>query len=311
MSHALIFPGQGSQHVGMSAELIQEYSIVKDTFQEASDAVGIDLLSLASDGPEDELNQTQNTQPVLLTASVATARLLKSLLELDISILAGHSLGEYSALVVADVLPLDEAVKLVHERGKLMQGAVQPGEGAMAAILGLDDEKITELCAGNTGEEIVSAANFNSPGQVVIAGHTQAVNSVVEKAKEAGAKRSVLLPVSVPSHCMLMKQAADHFSEHLNACSLNSANTPVVQNVDAEARTDLDEIKTALIQQLYSPVLWTRSVQNIASSGVQNLIECGPGKVLTGLVKRIDRSLNCLPVNDATSLGKALEQLSQ
>ena len=310
MSHALIFPGQGSQHIGMSAELAREHSIIKNTFQEASDAVGIDLLSLATDGPEDDLNQTQNTQPVLLTASVATARLLQSSLELDISILAGHSLGEYSALVVAEVLTLDEAVKLVHERGKLMQGAVQTGEGAMAAILGLDDDKISELCAENPGEEIVSAANFNSPGQVVIAGHRQAVNNVVDKAKEAGAKRSVLLPVSVPSHCMLMKQAAEHFSDHLNACTFKTANIPVVQNVDAIARTDLNEIKAALLEQLYSPVRWTRSVQNIASSGVQNLVECGPGKVLTGLVKRIDRSLNCLPVNDSNSLAKAIEQLS-
>lgn len=309
MTIALVFPGQGSQSQGMMSDLADKHSIVMDTFSEASEALGFDLWKMTQEGPDDDLNKTENTQPALLTASIAAFRVFQSQNQQEIAVMSGHSLGEYSALVAAGVLEFSDAVKLVAERGRVMQAAVAPGEGAMAAILGLDDEAMTAIC-DEESEEIVSAANFNSPGQIVIAGHAQAVARATEKAKEAGARRSVILPVSVPSHCALMTEAAEKFQVSLDGLEFNAATIPVLQNVDASSREQAEDIKNALVEQLYKPVQWTRCVQAIAATDVSHIIECGPGKVLTGLVKRIDRSLTCLPLNDCASLEKVLAETS-
>ena len=309
MTIAIVFPGQGSQSLGMMSNLAEHHSIVNQTYAEAADAIGLDLWKLSQKGPEEELNKTQNTQPALLTASVATFRVLQKQSEHAFSILAGHSLGEYSALVAAGVIDFSDAVKLVTERGRLMQEAVAPGEGAMAAILGLEDEKLLSLCDEISTEQIVTAANFNSPGQIVIAGHRQAVAEAIEKTKAAGAKRSVMLPVSVPSHCSLMKEAADKFQQRLTEIEFKTGTIPVLHNVDAESRSAADKIKVALTEQLYQPVQWTRCVQAMIKNGATLGIECGPGKVLTGLMKRIDRNFNCLALNDQASLEKILTEL--
>ncbi len=310
MTIAFVFPGQGSQSLGMMADLAEDHSLITDTFSEASEQLGFDLWKLTQEGPEDDLNKTENTQPALLTASIAAFRLWQSQSEKQISVMAGHSLGEYSALVAAGVINFSDAIKLVAERGRLMQAAVSPGNGAMAAILGLDDETLITICEQESSEKIVSAANFNSPGQIVIAGHTQAVERAAEKAKAAGAKRSVILPVSVPSHCALMSEVAEKFQNELDSLQFNAVTIPVLQNVDAASRSEAAAIKTALVEQLYKPVQWTKCVQAIAASGVKHVVECGPSKVLSGLVKRIDRSLICLPLNDSSSLEKVLTEIS-
>ena len=302
---ALLFPGQGSQAVGMLAELLESSEIVKATFAEASEALGYDLANLVVNGPAEELNQTHRTQPALLTASVAVYReWLANNTEVE-TVLAGHSLGEYSALVCADVLSLAEAVKLVENRGLYMQEAVPAGVGSMAAIIGLDDKKIQAICAELSVEQVVAPVNYNSLGQVVIAGHKEAVEKASEACKEAGAKRALPLAVSVPSHCELMKPAADKLAADLEALTFNAPKSSVINNVDVAIEVDAKAIKNALVRQLYSPVRWTETVQELAKQGITQSYEFGPGKVLSGLVKRIDKSVACASVNDAVAIESA------
>jgi [acyl-carrier-protein] S-malonyltransferase len=288
MSIAFLFPGQGSQSVGMLEAVADLHRGVRETFAEASAAAGIDLWRLASEGPEAELNLTANTQPALLAAEVAVWRVWQERGDAAPSVLAGHSLGEYSALVCAGAIDFDAAVRLVRNRGIYMQSAVPEGAGAMAAILGLDDQAVEAACAAAAEGEIVSAANYNCPGQVVIAGHASAVKRATEAARQAGAKRAVLLPVSVPSHCELMRPAADALRRDLDAVRLREARVPVIQNADAEPRSDPDGIREALVEQLCRPVQWVQCTRRMRQFGVDRAVECGPGKVLAGLVKRID-----------------------
>ncbi len=302
---AFVFPGQGSQSLAMLADF-SEHEVVQATFSEASAALGYDLWQLVQQGPVEKLNQTNFTQPALLTASVAVWRLWHASTANTPAMLAGHSLGEYSALVCAGVLSLADAVKLVEKRGEFMQASVPEGIGAMAAVIGLDDKMIIEACFKAQNGDVVSAVNFNSPGQVVIAGHKTAVERAGVLCKEAGAKRVLPLPVSVPSHCALMKDAAEKLAEEFNNVTFNTPNIPVVNNVDVAIETSVEAIKIALIKQLYSPVRWTETIQFLAESGIEQAIEAGPGKVLQGLLKRIDKSIVCQSVNDSTSLTKAL-----
>ncbi|MBH0034705.1 ACP S-malonyltransferase [Pseudoalteromonas sp. NZS71_1] len=302
---ALLFPGQGSQSVGMLQELLESSDIVKATFAEASNALGYDLAELVLNGPEEKLNQTHRTQPALLTASVAIYRdWLATNPDADV-VMAGHSLGEYSALVCSDVLSLSEAVKLVENRGLYMQEAVPAGVGSMAAIIGLGDEEIKAACAASAQGEVVSPVNYNSPGQVVIAGHKAAVDRASQACKDAGAKRALPLSVSVPSHCELMKPAADKLAADLAALTFNTPKCDVINNVDVKAETSADAIKDALVRQLYSPVRWTETVQALVAQDVTQSYEFGPGKVLTGLAKRIDKAMICGSVNDAASIDAA------
>ncbi|WDE07625.1 ACP S-malonyltransferase [Thalassomonas viridans] len=307
---AFVFPGQGSQAVAMLADFA-ENDIVKDTFSRASEALGYDLWQLVAQGPAEKLNQTQFTQPALLTASVAIWRLWQSQNPVLPAVLAGHSLGEYSALVCAGVLSLEDAVKLVEKRGLLMQASVPEGVGAMAAIIGLADQEIIDACAKAGQGEVVAAVNFNSPGQVVIAGHKAAVARAGDLCKEAGAKRVMPLPVSVPSHCALMKDAADKLAVELENITLHAPNIPVINNVDVKTEDDVEVIKQALVKQLYHPVRWTETIEKMAASGVTSVVEAGPGKVLQGLLKRIDKSLTCIAVNDQDTLTKALALFKQ
>lgn len=303
---AVVFPGQGSQSTGMATALLENHSETKTVFTTASEVLGYDLLEIISSGPAEKLNQTEVTQPALLTTAYASWCVWKEKSDLIPSVLAGHSLGEYTALVCSGAISFEDAVKLVAERGKCMQRAVPADVGAMAAILGLDDELIETVCKQSAEDEIVSAANFNSPGQVVIAGHKNAVERAINAAKEAGAKRAMILPVSVPSHCLLMKEAADEFAETLNKIAFNNANIPVIQNVDAKIKTEASELKPALLEQLYKPVLWSNSVINFKQLNISDVIECGPGKVLSGLIKRIDKNLNTFTTHDETALLKAI-----
>lgn len=303
---AFVFPGQGSQAVGMLADLADN-AVVIETFAEASSALGYDLWDLIQNDADGKLNQTNYTQPALLTASVAVWRAWQDKGGKTPSVLAGHSLGEYSALVCAGVLSLSDGVKLVEKRGQYMQQAVPAGVGAMYAIIGLADDAIIKACSDAAEDEVVSAVNFNSPGQVVIAGNKAAVERAGALCKEAGAKRALPLPVSVPSHCALMQPAADQLAQDLNAISFNAPTIPVINNVDVALATSGEEIKDALIRQLYSPVRWTQTIEKMAEMSVETLVEAGPGKVLTGLVKRINKQLNCVSVNTADSLNSALE----
>lgn len=305
---AFVFPGQGSQTVGMLADLAAAYPAVEATFREASDVLGYDLWQLVSQGPAEELNKTWQTQPALLAASVAIYRVWQQQGGQQPALMAGHSLGEYSALVCAGVLNFADAIKLVELRGKLMQEAVPEGTGAMQAIIGLDDAAIAKACEESAQGQVVSPVNFNSPGQVVIAGNKEAVERAGAACKAAGAKRALPLPVSVPSHCALMKPAADKLALTLENIMFNAPAVPVINNVDVKAETDADAIRHALIRQLYSPVRWTESVEAMAAQGVTQLIEMGPGKVLTGLTKRIVDGLSAAAVNDTASLTAALAQ---
>ncbi|WP_261815635.1 ACP S-malonyltransferase [Vibrio gallicus] len=302
---AVVFPGQGSQSLGMLAELGEQHEVVKQTFAQASEVLGYDLWALIQDGPAEDLNQTQRTQPALLAASVAIWRVWNELGLETPELIAGHSLGEYSALVCAGVIDFEQAIKLVELRGNLMQEAVPAGTGAMYAIIGLGDEEIAKACTDAAQGEVVSPVNFNSPGQVVIAGNKDAVERAGALCKEAGAKRALPLPVSVPSHCALMKPAADKLAVALEEIEFNAPSLPVINNVDVIAETDPAKIKHALVRQLYSPVRWTGTVQSMHEQGVEKLLEMGPGKVLTGLTKRIVKSLTAAPVNDAASLEAA------
>ncbi len=305
---AFVFPGQGSQSVGMLAELAATEPLVRQTFDEASAGVGKDLWALAQQGPEDALNRTENTQPALLAASVAVWRVWCARGGALPARLAGHSLGEYSALVCAQALSLADAAALVAERGRLMQAAVPAGVGAMAAILGGDDAQIAEVCAEVAGAEVVAPANFNSPGQLVIAGHAAAVDRALARLAELGVKKAVKLPVSVPSHCALMRDAADRLGERMAALAWSAPTIPVVQNAEARVYTDVADIRAALQRQLYLPVRWTECVQALAGAGITRLAECGPGKVLAGLAKRIDKSLEARAVGAPVDLAAALAE---
>ncbi|HDX1192394.1 TPA: ACP S-malonyltransferase [Pasteurella multocida] len=306
---AMVFPGQGSQTVGMLAELATDYPVVEEIFKQASDVLGYDLWQLVQQGPAEELNKTWQTQPALLAASVAIYRVWQEKYpHLKPDVMAGHSLGEYSALVCAGALDFQDAVKLVELRGKLMQQAVPEGTGAMYAIIGLDNEAIISACADAAQGEVVSAVNFNSPGQVVIAGAKAAVERAAVACKEAGAKRALPLAVSVPSHCALMKPAADQLAVSLDNIAIRTLTTAVINNVDVASETENSEIRHALVRQLYSPVRWTETVERMAKDGVQVLVEIGPNKVLTGLTKRIVADLQATAVNDLASLN-AVEEL--
>ena len=308
---AMVFPGQGSQTVGMLAELAGDYPIVQETFKQASEVLGYDLWQLVQEGPAEELNKTWQTQPALLTASVAVYRVWQQKYPaLKPEVMAGHSLGEYSALVCAGVLDFQDAVKLVELRGKLMQQAVPEGTGAMYAIIGLDNDAIINACKQAEQGEVVSAVNFNSPGQVVIAGVKAAVERAAALCKEAGAKRALPLAVSVPSHCALMKPAADQLSVSLESITLKEAGVSVLNNVDVKNEIEADAIRNALVRQLYSPVRWTETVEKMAQNGVEVLVEVGPGKVLNGLTKRIVDSLQAVSVNDVKSLDSVEEVLA-
>lgn len=311
MSLAFVFPGQGSQSVGMLTQLATEFPHVQATFSEASDALGYDLWQLVTDGPEASLNQTERTQPAMLAAGIAVWRSWQSVTDIQPDFLAGHSLGEYTALVASDALAFSDAIKLVEQRGIFMQQAVPAGTGAMAAILGLDDDTVRTICSQAAINGIVEAVNFNSPGQVVIAGESSAVNVAINLAKEQGAKRALLLPVSVPSHCALMKPAAEKLKLALADITIHVPKIPVIHNVSVTDENNSDTIKRLLIEQLYSPVRWVETVQSFASQGVDTLVECGPGKVLAGLTKRIDKSLVGLAMFDQASIEKAIQTLGE
>ncbi len=305
---AVVFPGQGSQSVGMLSDLAGSSPQVADTFAQASEVLGYDLWQLVQGGPAEELNQTSRTQPAMLAAGVAVWRAWQARGGAQPAVMAGHSLGEYTALVCAGALQFSDAVALVAERGRCMQSAVPEGTGAMAAILGLDDAAVAGVCETAAQGEVVSPVNYNSPGQVVIAGHAAAVERAILLAKEAGAKRAVLLPVSVPSHCSLMTSAATEFAARLAQVEISTPSTPVIQNVDALAHADPAGIRENLSRQLYSPVQWVRTVQAMRERGVSLIIEAGPGKVLAGLCKRIDKSIAAVAVHDAASLDSALSE---
>ena len=298
---AFVFPGQGSQAVGMLAELAAVHAEIKATFDEASAGAGRDLWALAQQGPEEELNHTENTQPALLAASVAVWRVWIKRGSARPAQLAGHSLGEYSALVCADAISLHDAAALVAARGRLMQAAVPAGVGAMAAVLGGDDAQIAAACAEVAAGEIVAPANFNSPGQVVIAGHAAAVDRALARLAELGVRKAIKLAVSVPSHTLLMREAAEQLAARMDSITWAMPAIPVIQNADARAHGDVAGIRDALRRQLYLPVRWTECVQALAAGGATRLAECGPGKVLTGLAKRIDKAL------DAHALGTPAE----
>ncbi|AHF74029.1 malonyl CoA-(acyl-carrier-protein) transacylase [Candidatus Sodalis pierantonius str. SOPE] len=304
---AMVFPGQGSQTVEMLAELAVDHAVVEATFAKASAALGYDLWQRVQQGPAEELNKTWQTQPALLASSVALWRVWQQQGGRAPALLAGHSLGEYSALVCAGSLDFTAAIALVALRGKLMQEAVPAGSGAMSAIIGLDNDAIAAACERAAQGQVVSPVNFNSPGQVVIAGHKEAVERAGVFCKEAGAKRALPLPVSVPSHCALMKPAAEKLAQALEAVTFVAPQIPVINNVDVRAEQDPAAIRQALVRQLYSPVCWTETVEYLAAQGVEVLLEVGPGKVLTGLTKRIVGTLSGAAVNDPASLAAAIE----
>lgn len=305
-SLAFVFPGQGSQHLGMLAELAAEHAIIQETFAEASEVLGYDLWALIQDGPEADLNQTDRTQPALLTAGVALWRLWLQQGGAKPALMAGHSLGEYTALVCAGAIEFKDAVNLVKLRGEFMQQAVPAGTGAMAAILGLADDAIQAACEAAAQGEVVSPVNFNCPGQVVIAGNKEAVERAIEGCKEAGAKRAIPLPVSVPSHCVLMKPAAEQMAEQLKSINVQMPEIPVIQNFTAKTAASADELIENLLAQLYSPVLWTNSVESMVAQGIESTVECGPGKVLSGLNKKVHRPLAVAAINEPAGLEKAL-----
>ena len=309
MKYAIVYPGQGSQSLGMLSDLSTNFSIVKDIFSEASDAIDIDLWKLIQED-EDALNQTENTQPAMLAAGYATYKVLANEVDLSAELMAGHSLGEYSALVAAGSLEFIDATRLVRKRAQLMQSAVPSGTGAMAAILGLDDEQVIEICSQSNSLGVVEAVNFNSPGQVVIAGEKEAINGACEAMKNAGAKRALVLPVSVPSHCSLMTDAAQEFAKSVDMVNFKIGNVDVLHNVDASVAEDVNEIKSKLVEQLHKPVLWTASVQKMQQLGIEKIIELGPGKVLAGLTRRIDRSLSASAVIDTATLHSTIEEIT-
>jgi [acyl-carrier-protein] S-malonyltransferase len=309
MKYSIVFPGQGSQSIGMLSDLSSNFSKISEIFQEASDALGVDLWKITQED-QNALNLTVNTQPIMLAAGYATYKVLSNEIELSPEFMAGHSLGEYTAFVASESLNFFDAVKLVRKRAELMQSAVPNGSGSMAAILGLDDEKVVEICAQSSNYGIVEAVNFNSPGQVVIAGEKEAVTNACKLMKEAGAKRALLLPVSVPSHCSLMTNAAKDFKSSVQDVNFEMGNARVIHNVDADYALDINAIKSKLVKQMYKPVLWTLTVQKMKQSGVEKLIEVGPGKVLAGLTRRIDKSLSGSAIIDLATLKSTIEEIS-
>lgn len=306
---AITFPGQGSQSVGMLADMAAEYPVIKATFDEASQVLGYDLFDLVMNGPAEELNKTWRTQPALLTSSVALWRVWQQLGGKAPAVMAGHSLGEYSALVCAGALAFTDAVKLVELRGHAMQDAVPEGVGAMSAIIGLENDVIADNCAKAAQGQVVSPVNFNSPGQVVIAGHKEAVERANVLMKESGAKRALPLPVSVPSHCALMKPAAEKLAVALEAITVSAPVIPVVNNVDVASESEPAAIKDALVRQLFSPVRWTDTVVSMAEAGVELALEMGPGKVLSGLAKRIDKRVEGVAANEPAAVQELVGKL--
>lgn len=312
MSYAILFPGQGSQSIGMVADMAQNFPAVAETFQQASDVLQYDLWQIVTSGPAEKLNQTTITQPAMLTAGVAFWRVWQQQCNLQPAYMAGHSLGEYTALVAADALSFSDAVALVADRGRFMQEAVAEGVGAMAAILGLDLDPVTEICNQiNRDDHIVAAVNINSPQQIVIAGHTAAVEEAMAQAKAQGAKRAVLLPVSVPSHCALMQPAAQRLQQRLNEIIIREAGIAVLNNADVAVASSVTAIGDALVRQLYSPVRWVETIQAMHRNGVSTVVEVGPGKVLAGLNKRIEKSMAAYAVTDAASLQETISALQQ
>ena len=307
---AFVFPGQGSQSIGMLAELATSYPEVQQTFREASDILGKDLWALVSQGPSEELNLTSNTQPIMLAAGVAVWKVWCNQTSVRPAWMAGHSLGEYTALVCSESMAFSDAISLVAERGRLMQEAVPSGTGAMAAILGLEDQQVVHVCAQSAEHEVVSAVNFNAPGQVVIAGNIAAVERAMQAAKDAGAKRAVILPVSVPSHCALMETAAEKLDRNLQAITFEIPKMTLIHNVDIAAHSAPEVIRNALKQQLFKPVRWVDGIKFMHEQGVMSFVECGPGKVLMGLNKRIAKTAKHFTIYDPDTLNKVLEQLN-
>ena len=307
---AFVFPGQGSQSVGMLAQLAETYPVVKDTFAEASAVLGFDLWNLVANGPDTELNKTQNTQPAMLAAGVAVWRVWCEHSSVRPAFMAGHSLGEYTALVCSGAMAFTDAIRLVAERGRLMQEAVPAGVGAMAAIIGLDDQQVVEGCAEAANGQVVAAANYNAPGQVVIAGETAAVERAMEILKAKGAKRALPLPVSVPSHCLLMQSAAEQLDQILQTLDVQQPEVTLIHNADVQSHPQADELRLALKQQLFMPVRWVECVSAMQAQGVTQFVECGPGKVLLGLNKRIAADASHASLFDNDSLNAVLEQLN-
>ena len=309
MKYSIVFPGQGSQSLGMLSDLNNNFPVVNEIFHEASDAINVDLWKIVNEDLE-ALNLTENTQPAMLAAGYATYKILSEEMSLAPVSMAGHSLGEYSALVASNSLNFFDAIRLVRKRGQLMQSAVPKGAGSMAAILGLEDDLIIEECNRASEKGVVEAVNFNSPGQVVIAGEKEAVAYACELLKESGAKRALILPVSVPSHCSLMKEAANEFKNSIENVDIRMNDVKVIHNVDAECSNNIEEIKSKLIEQFHMPVLWTSSVKKMKELEVRRLIEAGPGKVLAGLTRRIDKSLSASAIIDVSSLKSTIEEMS-
>jgi len=311
MTLGFVFPGQGSQSLGMLAELGVSHALVQETFKQASEVLGYDLWAVIQNGPKEKLDDTACTQPAMLAAGVAVWRVWQALNHPKPAVLAGHSLGEYTALVCSGALSFESAIKLVEQRGRFMQEAVPVGQGAMAAILGLSDEDVSVLCKENAESQVLDAVNFNSPGQVVIAGNSEAVHRAVNAAKDKGAKRALVLPVSVPSHCLLMKPAADKLARYLNDVTITTTKIPVIANVNVAVNNEPEQIKDALVKQLYQPVRWVETIQKMSADGVTQIVECGPGKVLAGLTRRINKEITAFPVLDQASLEKAVVALQQ
>ncbi len=307
---AFVFPGQGSQSLGMLSALAANHDEVRHTFERASDALGKDLWSIVVNGPEESLNQTQNTQPAMLAAGVAVWQVWCKQSAIRPDWMAGHSLGEYTALVCSGAMSFEDGIKLVAVRGQLMQDAVPVGVGSMAAILGLDDQQVVAICAQVAENEVVSAVNFNAPGQVVIAGNLAAVERAMLAAKDAGAKRALLLPVSVPSHCALMQTAADKLDQYLLNTVIDEPKMTLIHNVDVASHTTPELIRQALKEQLYKPVRWVDTIKLMQDRGVTRFVECGPGKVLIGLNKRIAKEAEHFSMYDPESLNKVLEQFN-
>jgi len=307
---AVVFPGQGSQSVGMLKEYAETWNQVEETYKQASEVLGYDLWDIVCNGPEEKLNQTEITQPAMLAADVSVMRIMRELCMTTPYALAGHSLGEYAALVGANVLDYQDAIKLVAERGRLMQNAVPEGEGAMAAIIGLSDDQVLLACtaASTTTGQQVEAVNFNSPGQIVIAGATEAVDKAIELMQEEGAKRALKLPVSVPSHSSLMKPAADEMAKLLETVTFNKPDVQVIHNYDARSHDDPDAIREALAKQIYNPVRWTDTIR-IIKEDADAIIECGPGRVLAGLTRRIDKEIKSFALDSPASMQKFLDSM--